>query len=63
MNCEAIRAIGEVIGALGVIATLLYLATQTKQNSAATRANIRQSLSEQQIDYAPRLAVLPRYRV
>ena len=33
MNWEAIGAIGEVAGALGVIATLAYLAVQIRQNS------------------------------
>jgi hypothetical protein len=33
MNWEAIGAISEVVGALGVIATLAYLAVQIKQNS------------------------------
>lgn len=37
MNWEAAGAIGEIIGALGVIATLAYLAIQIKQNTAATR--------------------------
>ncbi|MCR9094615.1 MAG: hypothetical protein NXI30_10400 [bacterium] len=35
MNWEAIGAIGEIIGALGVIITLLYLASQLRQNTRA----------------------------
>lgn len=38
MNWEALGAIGEIVGAIAVILTLLYLATQLKQNSASTRA-------------------------
>ena len=33
MNWEAIGAIGEVIGALGVIFTLIYLASQIRQSN------------------------------
>lgn len=36
MNWEAIAAIGQVLGALGVIASLLYLATQVRQNNRAS---------------------------
>ena len=37
MNWEAIGAVGEVIGAVGVIVTLVYLATQIRSNTQATR--------------------------
>ncbi len=36
MNWDAIGAIGEVIGGVGVIATLLYLSIQIRQNTKAT---------------------------
>ena len=39
MNWEAIGAIGEVLGAIGVIATLGYLAVQIRQNTQATSAS------------------------
>ena len=35
MNWESIGAIGEVLGAIGVIATLLYLSVQIRQNTRA----------------------------
>ena len=35
LNWEAIGAIGEIIGAAGVIITLLYLASQLRQNTRA----------------------------
>lgn len=38
MNWEAIGAIGEVVGAVGVVATLLYLALQIRGDARATRA-------------------------
>jgi hypothetical protein len=37
MNWEAIGAIAEGLGAAGVIITLVYLATQIRQNTAALR--------------------------
>ncbi len=36
MRWEMIAAIGQVLGALGVIASLLYLATQVRQNNRAS---------------------------
>jgi hypothetical protein len=44
MNWEAIGAIGEVVGAAGVIASLVYLAVQIRQNTRSIRrASGRQS--------------------
>jgi len=37
MNWEAIGAVGEIVGALGVIGTLVYLAVQIGQNTKAVR--------------------------
>ena len=39
MNWEAIGAIGETLGAVGVIVTLIYLATQLRQNTRALNLN------------------------
>ncbi len=39
MNWEAIGAIGEIIGALAVITTLIYLAVQVKQTKKGLEAN------------------------
>lgn len=38
MNWEAIGAVGEIVGAGGVIGSLLYLAIQTKKASLVTRS-------------------------
>jgi hypothetical protein len=50
MNWDAIGAVAELLGALGVIASLVYLATQMRQNARATQASSYQqfehSLSE-----------------
>ncbi|MEM7099014.1 MAG: hypothetical protein AAF541_12205 [Pseudomonadota bacterium] len=62
MNWDAIGAVGEVLGAVGVIVTLVYLALQIRQNSLTTRAEIRQSLAEQQIQFINSRATDPFLR-
>jgi len=37
MNWEAIGAVGEILGAIAVVVSLVYLATQIRQNSKAVR--------------------------
>ena len=44
MNWEAIGAIGEVLGAAAVVATLGYLAIQIRQNSRAVKNSAAQSM-------------------
>jgi hypothetical protein len=44
MNWDAIGAIGESVGALGVVATLFYLALQIRLNNRALRSNKYQEL-------------------
>ncbi len=46
MNWDAVGAIAESLGAVGVIATLAYLAFQIKGNTTALSAQSRHSLSE-----------------
>lgn len=43
MNWEAIGAVGEIIGAIAVLLTLLYLAIQVRESSKATRLQTAQS--------------------
>ena len=38
MNWDAIGSVGDAIGGVGVVLTLLYLAHQTRQNTRAVRA-------------------------
>ena len=45
MNWEAIAAVGEIVGAAGVIVSLLYLATQIRQSTRVARSATRQALS------------------
>jgi len=37
-------AVAEIVGAIAIVITLLYLATQTKQNTAAIAASVRQEM-------------------
>ena len=46
MNWDAIGAIGEIAGALGVIATLMYLAIQLRQSTRASRVAAVQNSME-----------------
>ena len=51
MNWEAIGAVGEMLGALGVIATLGYLAVQIRQNTRAVRSNTSQAITDSRVDF------------
>jgi hypothetical protein len=44
MNWDAIGAIAELLGAIGVIASLVYLATQIRQNTRSVQGAAYQSL-------------------
>ena len=46
MNWEAVGAIGEVVGAVAVIATLLYLAIQIRQNTKAVMGATLNAITE-----------------
>jgi len=46
MNWEAIGAIGEILGATGVIATLGYLAVQIRHTGNATRMSTAQQIAD-----------------
>ncbi len=52
MNWEAVGAIGEVGGAIGVVATLGYLAAQIRQNSANLNHNSQAVLGATELENA-----------
>jgi hypothetical protein len=56
VNWDAIGAIGEVVGAAGVIITLGYLAVQIRQNTASHRAAAVQALTEASASFNDLLA-------
>lgn len=45
MNWEAFGAIGEILGAIGVVASLFYVGRQVKQSSRATREQTFESIA------------------
>lgn len=53
MNWNAIAAIAELVAALGVIVTLIYLAAQVRDNTKVASAQSRHALS----DFALRLSI------
>jgi hypothetical protein len=44
INWDAIGAIGEIIGAIAVVITLLYLAVQLRQNTRSTEHSIKRGV-------------------
>lgn len=46
MNWDAIGATGEVLGAVAVLVTLIYLAAQIKQNTLALKSSAAQAVHE-----------------
>lgn len=46
MNWDAIGAVGEIVGALAVVVSLLYLAIQIKQGTALSKADFFERASE-----------------
>lgn len=50
MDWEAIGAIGEVLGALAVVATLMYLAVQVRHAAAVAKATTQQSAAQMSVD-------------
>ena len=48
MNWEAIAAIGDIIGAIAVVITLVYLAFQLRQNTRAIRGSTFDSVTQTQ---------------
>jgi hypothetical protein len=55
MNWEAFGAIAEMLGALGVVATLVYLASQIRQNTLAMRGqaigNVTQTILQEVLPF------------
>ena len=49
MNWDAIGAIGEIISAIAVLGTLIYLAVQIRQSSDTQRAQTHQQLAHDRI--------------
>ena len=59
MNWDAIGAIGEIVGAMAVVATLLYLAKETRTNTKAVVAASTRASSWGFAEFDERLATHP----
>jgi len=59
VNWEMIGSIGEIIGAIGVIVSLLYVGKQLKQTNAMTRSGFRQELGSQALTWVMSIASSP----
>jgi len=46
MNWEAISAVGQIVGAVGVIISVIYLALQVRSNARQTRLASMRSMSD-----------------
>ncbi len=59
MNWEAISAIGQIVGALAVVISVLYLAREVRSNARATRHASMRSASDALTGWLQQLAVHP----
>lgn len=62
MNWDAVGSIAELLGAVATVAMLAYLAVQVRQSSETTRAQIRQSVADSQINHLNSRATDPFLR-
>jgi hypothetical protein len=59
MTFSEIAAIGELVGTVGVLITLIYLAVQIRQNTHAIRTSAVQSVTETVATNASNIAISP----
>ena len=59
MNWEAIATIAEIIGAVGVIASLVYLAVQIRDNTRSSRIQQQHESTRQFVDFMDILLLNP----
>ena len=52
MNWDAIGAVGELVGAVAVVVTLVYLASQLRQNTKALRSSTYQAFNDSSFSWA-----------
>ena len=57
MSIEALGNIGDFIGGIGVIVTLIYLAVQIRQNTIATRTDSYQAVITSASDWSREMSV------
>lgn len=59
MNWDAVGAIAELVGALGVIGSLIYVASQVRASTAASRVESKLRMTEQMVNYTDLLIGAP----
>ena len=59
MDFKAIGAVAEIVSAIGVIASLIYLAIQVRQNTRAVRNSTHHALTTTRLDYIALVAENP----
>jgi hypothetical protein len=59
VNWEAISAIGQIVGALAVVISLIYLAREVRRNTRASRLTAMRSMSDAFNRWVQQLAVHP----
>lgn len=59
MNWDMIGALAELAGAIAVVATLAYLATQIRQNNISARVAAKQEMTRQYADFNDLLLLNP----
>lgn len=59
MTLEQFSYIGEMVGGIGVILSLLYVGIQLKQTNAMSRSSVRQAFCTMQMDWAMSVATTP----
>jgi hypothetical protein len=62
VNWEAISAIGQIVGAIGVVVSLIYVATEVRNSARATQLASRRSISEIFTQLSRQLAEHPDLR-
>jgi len=62
VNWEAISAIGQIVGAIGVVVSLIYVATEVRNSARATQLASRRSISEIFTSLSRQLAEHPDLR-
>src|SRR5215467_6023499 len=62
VNWEAISAIGQIVGALAVVISLIYVATEVRSSARATREASMRSVSESYTRWIQQLSAHPELR-
>ena len=62
MNWEAISAVSEIVGAIAVVLSLIYLAIEIRSSSKATRASVYMGLHDSQAQFSYLLISDPALR-